>query len=774
MTLARGLSLTAAEQQRVEQIDHLVALGASSVDDLLGLLGDPSWTVRRAAVGALASLGDDVAVPLCAWLREKRTSEAAIAAAVDALSASIGPTVTSAVVALLVESDPAVVADAAAILGRRRASSAVPDLTKLLAHTDDNVAVAAIEALGSIGGSAAVEALIRVVGGRQFFRTFPALQVMAKIDDARVVAPIAELLTDPMFRVEAARALGRTGSPLAVPLLATLLTGGEQQDVLLVASALSDLLERATWTGAAARVGLTIKSSISPASRFLQVLPAADPAERVAIARVLGKIGDSTTLPAVVALLDDPIVRAAATEAIEQISVLHTDALVEALERGTSATRIALLPVVRTSRAASCVRGLLSDDEPEVRARACEALGRLGDTSAVPSLFAVLDDPSPRVTHAATSALHSLGSAATPVLALQALASTRTNRRRHALRIIAYLGFREAFDAVRAAVEDPDSRISELAVGALAALDDPRVEGILRELARRPEEPLRGAVMRAAAHRGGDVMGDILVQGLADEAPWVRYYACQGLGRVGRNSSSAALIARLADEVPHVRIAAIEALARLDTPQAWQALAASARSLDPDEQRAALVGISHQPRPAALQFLIDAADSPDVATRLIALAGLARSTDPRSLLPLVAAARGDVIELRDAAISLLADRTDRAAADALVDAALVSDREHPVHRALSKPAGPWVAAIRARLEHASDQAAPLLVAALARVNAIEALFAALTAPSSAARRSAATALVAIDAEGAREAVATLSTTDPDPDVRSACRAAVEA
>jgi hypothetical protein len=84
MTGARTLNLTAGEQRRVAQIDQLVA--TRGIDELLASMSDPSWTVRRASVAALAALGDDAVGPLCTWLRERRTDEHAIAAAVDALS----------------------------------------------------------------------------------------------------------------------------------------------------------------------------------------------------------------------------------------------------------------------------------------------------------------------------------------------------------------------------------------------------------------------------------------------------------------------------------------------------------------------------------------------------------------------------------------------------------------------------------------------------------------------------------------------------------------
>src|SRR5262245_55812975 len=128
----RSHTITDAERTRIEQVDRLVAVGGRGVRDLIGMLGDPSWTVRRAVVAGLAALGDDAASPLCTWLRDTRTSEAAIAAAVDALAASLGTSVTSEVFRLAKHEHPQVVADAAQILGRRRVPTAVPILAELV------------------------------------------------------------------------------------------------------------------------------------------------------------------------------------------------------------------------------------------------------------------------------------------------------------------------------------------------------------------------------------------------------------------------------------------------------------------------------------------------------------------------------------------------------------------------------------------------------------------------------------------------------------------
>jgi len=777
VTTAPPFSLTGDERRRVEVIDRLVALGAAGLDELVGFMSDASWTVRRAAIAALASLGDDAVASLCAWLRDRRTSENAIAAAVDALAGSLGASTVRAVTGLLGGRDPAVAADAAQILGRRRASEAAPALEALLDHGDDNLALSAIDALGAIGSGSSIEPLIAVLSRGNFFRTFAALQVLPNAGDPRAIAPLAALLGDDAYRIEAIGALGRTGSALAIAPLAALLARSSGDALIRpIASALAQLIARAEWTGAVDPVVAELRAAIRPSlARFVASLGGADLAERAAIASVLGRTGDASVLPALASLLDDPALVAIATEAIQRIGGGEDGAMLDALTRADAATRAAVLPIVKTERAAPAILPLLRDDSPDVRARACEALARIGDTAAIGALFEVLGDSHARVGHAAAAAIQSLGSAETAPRAIAALETANPAVRRQALRIIAYLGCRGAYDAVRAAVDDPDRRIAELAVTALGPLDDPRVPPALAVLADSPHEWIRAATMRATAQRSDAGGVEHLERGLADDSAWVRYYACQGLGRVGHAPAVPWLIGRLADASPQVRIAAIEALAHFEAPAAWQALCSAVRSQDPDERRAALVGIGLRAREQALPFLLEAASSSDVATQLIALSGLARRSEPRALAALASAAQHGSAAISDAALSLLTERTDRAAADAVVEIALASVRDHRSQLALSRSAPARIAAIASRLAVADERATTTLIAALARMRsepAIAALFDAARLANPSARRVAAATLVAIGAPGARALAARLTELDPDLDVRRACAAAV--
>jgi HEAT repeat protein len=775
----RSHAITDAERARIEQVDRLVATGGSAVVELIDMLGDSSWTVRRAVVAGLAALGDEAAAPLCTWLRDQRSTETAIAAAVDALAASLGTKVTAEVFRLAKHDNPQVVADAAQILGRRRVPTSVPILSELVHHANDNVSVAAIEALGMIGGTAAVEALIRVIESRKFFRTFPAIQVLSRTGDPRSVPPLASLLADETYRLEVVRALGRTGMASAIEPIISLLKSPRDAIVRLVAVSLAELIARADWVGTADHVSAVLKVAIAPwLGRIAAALRGADPGERTAIANLLGRAGDATVLPAITAMLDDASSATAATDALQNLGRSSDDGLIDALASADATQRAAILPLVRSKQAANAVRVLMQDDDAEVRARACEALARISDTASVHLLFDALADPSARVAHAAVSAILTLGSSDTEALALAGVSSKRPSVRRHAIRLLGAFGFPSALEPLRAAIKDPDRRIAELAIAGLGTLDDPHVDDVLAEVAASPDDALRCAVMRAASNRNTPRAIALLTKGIADSAAWVRYYAAQGLGRHGAIAApetSRLLIERLRDNAPQVRIAAIEALSRLGSPEAWEAVRRAAASNDPDERRAGLVGVGMHAREGATPILIEAAKSSDPATRLVAVSGLARLDEPRALAALEDAVSDATPEVRDAALSLLAERQDEAAAHVLVDCALRADAEHPVHRALSRPGAARIRAILARLKSADDRIAPVLVAALSRMHldsATVALFDVLALSNPAARAAAASALVAANANGAHEKVSLLAKNDPDPEVRRVCLAAL--
>ena len=774
------LVLSSADRERIAQVDMLAAQGEGRVEQLAAMLDSRSWAVRRAVVAALVRLGESAVAALSQSLITQRDDEGRLAAVVDALSASRG-NATAPMLRILddPQSPPALLCDAAQVLGRRKAAAAVPGLERLTTHADDNVAVAAIEALGRIGGSAGVDALIAIPAGKNFFRIFPAIDVLGRSGDARVTAPLVTLLADPRYAVEAARALGRAGDPAAAAALADLLRRANDSLARVIAMSLSSIHAQAlqrygTAEPVEAALGRNPADPLPILRRLEQAVDGAAAEEQAAICAVLSWIRDPAAAATLISLLDaSPAPAAVALRALGRESDAQ---ILLALREGDSGRRALLLPLISSrTRSAADVLDCLSDPDSSVRVLACNALARIGDVAAVPRLFELLRDTDPMLSQAAVGAIQSLGSPAVEALALEAARAPEPHVRRAALRIVAYFGYPAGLDLLIDAARGEDERLRDAAIHGLALVDEPRALQSLLDLARHKNPRARGAAVRALGQSsGGPAVLAVLRTGLSDGDAWVRYYACQSLGKVRDGEAVDAILRLVGDPAGQVRVAAIEALSRLDTPAAMAALRTAAGADDPDVQRAALLGLGSRKVPESLPVLLHAARSPDAATRLIALSAVAVYGGPEGLVALAAATGDPDAAVRDAAIGFLAGREEPAATETLL--ALLGNpftRDRAVD-ALAAPAPGRMEGILAALEGASAGLATSLVAVLARMRRADGLAAIIDALSLAnvfARRAAASALGALRAAEAHAALERAIDADPDPEVRRAALAA---
>jgi HEAT repeat protein len=769
-----ALTLSAEDRGRVEDVQRLVQEGAASVGPLLGWLGDKSWAVRRAVVAALARIGTPAIEPLCGLLEGSRSDESLLAAAVDTLVQASGD-VESAVLALAERSTvAAVICDAAQILGRRKGGRGIPLLAKLSVNPDDNVAVAAIEALGRIGGTTAIEPLISAVRTRNFFRTFPAIEVLGNSGDPRVIAPLAELLLDPIYAAEAASALGRTAQIAAVAPLAGLLFDPAPV-VGPAVRALAELRDRyaARFVDVSPLIH-AFRERIPPEMAATQLLAAIErsaPQEIVAFACVLGWVKDPRVVTKLVDLLDaEPAVAAEASKALRAIGPLAEAELLAALRDGDSGHRLCLIPLVAIKRSSVPVLlGCLHDDEGPVRSLACEALGRIGDTSAVPPLFAVIGDPDARVSQSAVAAIQSLGSAETEALAISAASSGDLRTRRAALRIISYFGYPAGLEVLLSATTDENDRIRDAATQGLAFIDNPRALDGLFRLAEDSSAQTRATAMRALGQTStAPAVVAMLRSRLVDPDAWVRYYACQALSRLGARECVADVSKLTEDPAGQVRVAAVEATARIGGPEAHLALARAAESNDPDVRRAALTGLGSMKRVEALPVFLRALASEDAATRLITLSALQSLDVPEAFEAVVRATQDPDGNVRSAALTLMEQRSDSRATHWLMEQLRDESRREWALRALAIPGDHRLEDILTALETADAVLAPMLVMILTRMQRADgnaAVVSLLGWENVFARRAAASALVASSTAEAREVLAISSKADSDDEVR---------
>jgi HEAT repeat protein len=765
-----------AEGERIARVQALMAVGAESVGELLAMRTDVSWAVRRAVIAALGQLGDAALGPLCASLIAEREDETRIAATVDALVASTGD-VDSRLSSFRDRAEPAVLADVAQILGRRRNPHSVPTLAELSRDGDDNVAVAAIEGLGRVGGRAVVDVLVEAVQSNNFFRTFAAIDVLGKSGDPRAIAPLASLLDNPQYAFEAARALGRTYDRSAAAPLCALLASPVDSLVRVAAVALTELRQKhGERFGTAASIDAAISRAAPKGAtrRLTQSSNGAEPTEQIALNIILGCLGDESATPTLLRALDgSPSVARSAAEALEQISKGSQEQLLVAVWEGSSERRQTLLPSLKGSRASDAVVACLTDRDPTVRRLACEAIARIGSHGAVPALFEALRDENAGVVQAATSAIVSLGYEGAPALAVAAAASPTAGVRRAAVRILSLLGTAAALPVLEAATRDVDARVREAAIMGLATVEQPEAIALLVRLAQDSSAQTQAIALRALGQAGktDPEVIERIAAALGAPDPWVRYYACQASGKLRLEPHVAQLAARVNDSAGQVRVAAIEALSHLPGDRAFAVLLDAAASDELDLQRAALIGLGLSGRRDGIHVLLAHADSSDAATRLITLSALANVDGPETNASLVAALRDPDESVRMSALGFVATRRGAEATQTLaaflVDPALGDQ----VRAALSVPHEHRVAGLSSALHGADDELALLITSLLARLNqpeATAALFEALTLPNGAARRAAATTLGAIGTREAMAALQRLSNEDHDPDMRRIC------
>ena len=87
----------------------------------------------------------------------------------------------------------------------------------LLKDPDENVRSSAIEALGRLGDTTVVPALIEILGSGNLWLAYPAAEALGHLGDARAVDPLIAALGERVLRESAFRALGRLGDARGSP-----------------------------------------------------------------------------------------------------------------------------------------------------------------------------------------------------------------------------------------------------------------------------------------------------------------------------------------------------------------------------------------------------------------------------------------------------------------------------------------------------------------------------------------------------------------------------
>ncbi|MEW6355154.1 MAG: HEAT repeat domain-containing protein [Planctomycetota bacterium] len=363
--------------------------------ELIGVVGGAE------AVGIIAPLLADAAVcdAACAALTQV-PGEAATKALADAYDKAQPEFRCSILHALGVRRDP---------LAREIVRRAIND-------GDENVSLAAISALGMMGGwpdATALENLVKTGSTKQKAAAFDEMLAIGersltsgKAEDAfRIFGVAMTLAPDNALRARAIAGLGRTGNPEVAPILDNFTRSGVTVEPVVKSAAqnayvdLADSLWDKGQKDAAAKLYLKALDMASGEAAQVRALIGA------------GRAGSPDSIPKIEALLQkgSPKVQSAAASAIKLIpGKAATQAMTKALPAAPPSVQAVLLTALGERADAEVVQvmaPLTMSQNEETAVAAVEALGRTGIPAAQTPLLTAAEKGSDRVKAEAVQAL---------------------------------------------------------------------------------------------------------------------------------------------------------------------------------------------------------------------------------------------------------------------------------------------------------------------------------------------------------------------------------
>jgi HEAT repeat protein len=556
------------------------ALGYSgsleAAKSLVGALRDDRPDVRQKASAALVQIGGPAVSPLVKLLGQGDIASSGLAG--ETLE-RIGALAVEPLIQALGSGSSQVRERAAGMLGRIGDNRAVEPLLSLLEDDSSDVRRVVIRALGQIGDARAVEPLMEALCDADGTAHGLIAESLGWIGDVRATEALLNALQsgDIYLRRKAAEALTALEWEPSEDSLATQYWIARQQwlEVAKIGQSTVPSLLRVFEEGdSEMRQGATLALGYLGAiavEPLLRALAYGDNRQSTCVAEALGHTRDErTTLPLVLALEDENSdLRESAAVALGRIGDL---------------------------RAVEPLMSALEDEAWRVRRAAAEALGRLGDARAIESLVWVMGTYYHPVRQAAAQALVCIGEPAVKPL-LQRLGYHDKDVRRRAAEALGSIGDEQATLPLVTALSDRAREVRKSAAVALGRIGDQRATKALGRALEDEEWSMRRVAAGALGCIGCKHSHDLLSMAVetllleAGEGAFpMRWEAVEMLGQIGKPAMELSLSV-LDSEYRDVRDTAMEALVRLGdaaTPIWLQALSsqhsdvlrASAAALD--------------------------------------------------------------------------------------------------------------------------------------------------------------------------------------------------
>lgn len=543
-----NLSAKAGDPAQETAIAALGSLGSDgAVAKLIDLASASDYSTATIAVTALG----DASTPTAAAALRKlvdapdRRIAAAALAAIDTIDDELLGKVTA-----LIRSGDAQLAEVALTALAHNGVDSLPMLREVTLHGATRTRIAAVNAIGEVGGAHAVAALGELLQG----------------DDPRVAEAAAAQLA---YR------------------------GGQEARELLINAALSD---RAKSTNAIAYLAKLSGDDVDQAL-MSAIKHGASQDRRAALPRLL-KAGHTEALEMTI----DWATKGSANDRNEAIRLLAEsrspraiEALVKVATTSHGNARVfALESLVQVQPNDATVGRLLSETLRSGRSDevsyAAELLGRTGTDAARQALVSALGHKNKATAVAAANALGQSGLTDDVKSALLSAATASDQMKAEVMSQLLQAGASEGTQLARELLTGNDPQAAARAIFALASRGTAADTQLVQSALTSKQPSVRASALSALGQDADDRFTDTLVRFAHDDDQLVRATALSKLGELGTDAAQHALLNAARHGATDDRVAAIQSLRSVDNARVGSELVALMRDPDPSVATAAIWG----------------------------------------------------------------------------------------------------------------------------------------------------------------------------------------
>ncbi len=228
-----------------------------------------------------------------------------------------------------------------------------------------------------------------------------------------------------------------------------------------------------------------------------------------------------------------------------------------------------VLGKIGDSSALSALLDALKDQHSSVRLSAAVALGNIGDSSVLSVLHDALKDQDKFVRLYAAEALGNIGDPSAISVLFKAMHDQHDSAWHYAYKALSKIEGPSAISALLAAIKDPDRDLRLSAAWTLGNIGDSSALSVLLDALNDQDKFVRSSAAKALGNIGDSSVLSVLHDALKDQDKFVRLYAAEALGNIGDPSAISVLLDAIKDNNSFY---AAEALCKIGDPSALPVL----------------------------------------------------------------------------------------------------------------------------------------------------------------------------------------------------------